>query len=104
MQNASFRPSDVEIQHLMQVLALPGYQVLQRVMLGEVDQFSVDLLNVDPSSDKYETEVRAKHSIALAAGMFYERLQQKIAGYVNRIKEKSDQQEPLPDATEELFG
>ena len=104
MQNAAYRPSDVEINQLLQILSLPGYQVLQRVMMGEVDQFSVDLINVDPSSPNYETEVRAKHSIALAAGMFYQRLQERVAGYVNRMKENSEQRQVLPDMTEEVFN
>ena len=104
MTNASYKPQDGEIQHLMQMLAMPGYQVLQKIITGEIDQFSVDLLNVDPSSDRYETEVRAKHSIALAAGMFYQRLQEKIAGYVNRLNEKHNQPPVLPDLTEEIFN
>lgn len=103
MTNASYKPQDGEIQHLVQLLASPGYKILQRVMAAEIDQFSVDLLNVDPSSDKYETEVRAKHSIALAAGMFYQRLQEKIAGYVNRLNEKHNQPNILPDQTGDLF-
>jgi len=103
VQNAAYRPSDVEIQQLMQIISLPGYQILQRIMMGEIDQFSLDLLNVDPSSDRYETEVRAKHSIALAAGMFYQRLQERVAGYANRLKEK-DGPPILPDPTEEIFG
>ena len=102
MQNAAYRPSDVEIQQLMQIISLPGYQILQRIMMGEIDQFSLDLLNVDPSSDRYETEVRAKHSIALAAGMFYQRLQERVAGYANRLKEK-DGPPILPDMTEDLL-
>lgn len=103
MQNAAFKPQDSDIQHLMQLLASPGYPILQRVMMAEIDQFSVDLLNVDPSSDKYETEVRAKHSIALAAGMFYQRLQDKIAGYVNRLNEVRNQPVVQPDPTESLL-
>ena len=103
MQNAAYKPQDNEIQHLMQLLSAPGYPILQKVMMAEIDQFQLDLLNVDPSSDKYETEVRAKHSIALAAGMFYQRLQEKIAGYVNRLNEKHNQPPVLPDLTQELF-
>jgi hypothetical protein len=104
VQNAAYRPTDTEIQQLLQILSLPGYQVLQRVQMAEIDQFQLDLLNVDPSSDKYETEVRAKHSIALAAGMFYQRLQERVAGYVNRMKENSEQRQVLPDMTEEVFN
>ena len=104
MQNATFKPQDKEIQQLLQILALPGYQILRKAMMAEIDQFQIDLLNVDPSSDRYETEVRAKHSIALAAGMFYQRLQERIAGYVNRMKENSEQRQVLPDMTEEVFN
>ena len=103
MQNAAYKPQDNEIQHLMQLLAMPGYQVLQRVMMAEIDGFQIDLMNVDPSSDKYEAEVRAKHNIALAAGMFYARLNERISGYVNRMTEKNAPA-VLPDSTEEVFG
>ena len=103
MTNASYKPQDGEIQHLIQLISMPGYQVLQKIMAGEIDQFSIDLLNVDPSSDKYDVEVRAKHSRALAAGMFYQRLQEKIAGYVNRLNEKHNQPPVLPDPTESLL-
>jgi len=101
MQNATYKPQDNEIQHLIQLLASPGYSVLQKIMMGEIDQFSLDLLNVDPSAERYETEVRAKHSIALAAGMFYQRLQEKISGYVNRMNERHNQP---PDPTQELLN
>ena len=103
MQNATFKPQDNEIQQLQQILALPGYQILRKAMMAEIDQFQIDLLNVDPSSDRYETEVRAKHSIALAAGMFYQRLEDRIAGYVNRFTEKHNQSPVLPDPTESLL-
>jgi hypothetical protein len=102
VQQAAYRPTDQEIQHLLQILSQPGYQVLQRIMLGEIDGFQLDLINVDPTKPNYEVEVRAKHSIALAAGMFYERLQEKIAGYVNRMKER-DTPDILPDVTESLL-
>jgi hypothetical protein len=104
MEKASYKPSDTELQHLLQVLSMPGYQVLQRIQLAEIDFFQLDLINVDPTKPNYETEVRAKHSIALAAGMFYQRLQEKIAGYVARMKENSEQRDVLPDTTEEVFG
>jgi hypothetical protein len=103
MMNAAYKPQDNEIQHLAQLLASPGYPILQRVILAEIDQFQLDLINVDPTKPNYETEVRAKHSIALAAGMFYQRLQEKIAGYVNRLNEKHNQPQVLPDVTSELL-
>jgi hypothetical protein len=103
MQQAAYKPQDNEIQHLMQLLASPGYPVLQKIMMGEIDQFQLDLINVDPTKPNYETEVRAKHSIALAAGMFYQRLQETIAGYVNRLNEKHNQPNILPDPTESLL-
>jgi hypothetical protein len=103
MEKAAFKPQDTEIQQLMQIVSLPGYQVLQRVMMAEVDGFQIDMMNVDPTKPNYDVEVRAKHSIALAAGMFYQRLQERVAGYANRLKEK-DGPPILPDPTEEVFG
>lgn len=103
MEKAAYKPHDTEIQQLLQILSLPGYQVLQRVMMAEVDGFQIDMMNVDPTKPNYDTEVRAKHSIALAAGMFYQRLQEKVAGYVNRVAEKSGPT-VLPDPTEDTFS
>ena len=102
MKDASYRPTSADAQHLMQILSLPGYQVLEKIMVGEIDQFTVDLLNVDPDDGDYEKKVRNRHNLALSAGMFYERLRQKIAGYVNRTKEASESP-ILPDQTEEMF-
>ena len=101
MEKAAYKPQDTEIQQLAQILSLPGYQVLQRVMMAEVDGFQIDMMNVDPTKPNYDTEVRAKHSIALAAGMFYQRLQERVAGYINRMKEKNET--VLPDPTESLL-
>ena len=104
MLQASYRPSDTEVAQLMALLQQPGFEVLKKIQMAEVDFFQLDLLNTDPSAENYETLVRNRHSLALAAGMFYQRLQEKIAGYVNRLNEKHNQPPVLPDLTEEIFS
>lgn len=103
MMNAAYRPSDTEVAQLMALLQQPGFEVYKKIMVGEVDWFQIDLMNVDPSSDKYESEVRAKHNIALAAGMFYQRVTDKVAGYIGEFGARRDQKIIQPDPTENLL-
>jgi len=104
MQNASYRPSDSEIAQLMSILQMPGYAILQKIMVGQVDQFQVDLLNVDPCDKEYDSKVRTHHLLALSGGMFYQRVTDTVATYVREFSDKRDQKQVLPDMTEETFG
>jgi hypothetical protein len=103
MMNASYRPSDSEITQLLGILHMPGYEVLKKIQMAEVDFFQLDLLNTDPSAENYETLVRTRHSLALAAGMFHQRVTDKIAGYVSELGAKREQKQVIADATENLF-
>ena len=103
MQNASYRPSDTEIAQLMALLQQPGFEVLKKIQMAEVDFFQLDLLNTDPSAENYETLVRTRHSLALAAGMFYQRVTDKVAGYIGEFGARRDQKIVQPDPTQELL-
>ena len=103
MQNASYRPSDTEVAQLMALLQQPGFEVLKKIQMAEVDYFQLDLLNTDPSAENYDTLVRTRHSLALAAGMFYQRVTDKIAGYVSELGARRDQKIVQPDPTQELL-
>jgi len=104
MNAASYRPSDTEVQQLMSAVQMPGFEVLKRIQLGEIDQFQLDLMQVDPTDKDYESQVRAKHNLALAAGMFYQRVTNKVAGYIQDFTTKRDQPNVLPDPTQELLN
>jgi len=103
MQQASYRPSDTEVAQLMALLQQPGFEVLKKIQMAEVDFFQLDLLNTDPSAENYETLVRTRHSLALAAGMFHQRVTDKIAGYVSELGARREQKQVLADTTENLF-
>lgn len=103
MMHASYRPSDSEITQLLGILQMPGFEVLKKIQMAEVDWFQLDLMNVDPSGAGYDAEVRAKHNLALAAGMFHQRVIDKVAGYVAELGAKREQKQVLADATENLF-
>jgi hypothetical protein len=103
MQQAAYKPQDSEIQQLQQLLAMPGYQILQKIQMGEIDQFQVDLMNLDPDDAEFDKKARTRHNLALAAGMFYQRVTNKIAGHINRLNEKHNQPQVLPDVTSDLL-
>ena len=104
MQNAVYKPSNTEIQQLAQILSLPGYQVLEKIYFSELDLLQVAFMNIDGGEDDYEKKLAAKHALAKGGAKFYAQVSEKIAGYVNRMKENSEQRQVLPDATEETFG
>lgn len=102
MQNAVYRPTDTEVAFLQQIMQLPGFEVLKKVLIGIVDEFQIDLMNTDPSDDNYDKLVRNRHNLALAAGMVYQKLENKLDGYLNVAREKG-QPAVLPDPTSDLF-
>lgn len=103
MMQATYRPSDSEIVQLTSILQMPGYEVLKKIMVGEVDFFQIDMMNVDPSSPSYDSEVRAKHSLALAAGMYFQRVTDKVKGYIAEYGAKNEARKVQPDPTESLI-
>jgi hypothetical protein len=105
MNAASYNPTKDEISYLGSLMQQPGYEVLKKIMMGEIDRFQIDLMNVDPSSQTYETEVRAKHALALSAGMFYQRVTDRISGLMQQMTIERDQAQRRiqPDPTENLL-
>lgn len=104
MEKATFRPTETEVAQLMSLIQQPGYQILQKIMIGEVDKFQLDLLNVDPSSPTYDQDVRVKHNLALAAGMFYQRVSNRVASEIQDMNDRRKSHEVQPDITAELFS
>lgn len=104
MNAAIYKPSDAEIQYLAQIMSMPGFKVLEKINLSELDLMQVDFMNVDGSEENYEKKLAAKHAIAKGGANFYARVSEKVAGYVTRLSEKSNQPEILPDQTAELFS
>jgi len=73
-------PSDGDIANLSSMVAMPGFQVLNRLMRSECDKLIMALINADPGSSD---EILAKHGIARAASVFYD-------GIINTINECID--------------
>ena len=103
MNAAIYRPSDIEIQHLAQIMSLPGYKVLEQIFMGELDLLQIDFMNVEGSEDGYEKKLAAKHALAKGGAKFYALVCEKVAGYLASLNEKN-QPEVLPDMTEEIFN
>lgn len=104
MIKAMYKPNSTEIGLLMAVLQHPGYEVLQKIYLSEIDHFQVDLMNVDPSSETYDKDVRIKHNLALAAGMFHQRVVNRVANEIHEFSNRKTENQIQPDVTEELIG
>jgi hypothetical protein len=103
MQSAAYKPSDSEVAQLISIRHMPGFEIYQKIMLAAVDQFQIDLMNTDPADEKYESLVRTRHNLALSAAMFYEKVEQKVAGYISDFGAKNDARKVLPDPTQELL-
>lgn len=100
MIKAKYVPSTADMQQLMSILNMPGYAIMTRIFESEIDQMQVDMMNADPTNEK---EVLAKHNLALAAGMFYQRVINRLHNdkeQFNAIKNAPQIQE---DVTEPLF-
>lgn len=79
-----------EQAQLSQLIYLPGYKVLHRLMRSEVDKFFVVLLNTDAAD---ADGIVAAHKMAKAAAMFYE-------GVTNRVNEEVIQFTAAPRASD----
>jgi hypothetical protein len=100
MMNAKYIPSPADVGQLMALLQMPGYRVLTKIFESEIDQMQVDMMNADPTNEK---EVLVRHNLALAAGMFYQRVVNRIHLEKEQFGAKSSANDIIPDATEELL-
>jgi hypothetical protein len=101
VKDAAYHPRETEVAQLMTLVQMPGYEILKKIYIAEVDQLQVDMMNADPTNEK---EVLAKHNLALAAGMFYQRVSNKVAGYIQEFGDRKKAQDVQPDQTAELFS
>lgn len=102
MNAAIYRPSDIEVSQLQQVISLPGYQVLEKIFMSELDLMQVAIMNVDGGQPNYRDILSAKHAEAKGGAVFYTKVCEKIADYVARAREKNAPA-IMPDVTEELI-
>jgi hypothetical protein len=103
MNAAIYTPSDQEIAYLAQLMQLPGYQVLEKINLSELDMLQVAFMNVEGTEENFEKKLAAKHALAKGGAQFYTKVCERITGYVTRLGEKNSQPPVLPDTTSELF-
>jgi hypothetical protein len=104
MKQAIYKPSDIETAHLTQLMQMPGYKVLENIIMSELDLMQVAFINVDPSETDFKDKLAAKHALAKGGAQFYAQVCEKVAGYVARLGEKNTAPSVLPDMTEEVFG
>ena len=101
MIKAMYKPNSTEIGLLMALLQHPGYDVLERIYSSEIDQLQVDMMNADPLNER---EVLVKHNLALAAGMFHQRVVNRIANEIQEFGARKSEQKVQADPTEDLIN
>jgi hypothetical protein len=104
MNAAIYQPSDQEIGYLTQLKQMPGYPVLEKIFLSELDLMQVAFMNVKAGAPNFKDELAAKHALASGGAQFYAQVCEKVAGYIARLGEKNTAPAVLPDLTEEMFG
>jgi hypothetical protein len=83
MTSASYEPDDKERTALGQVLAMPGFEVIEKIAESECAKFDVRLKNLDAATtpggpDKYEALVIEYHREAKVASMVWEGVRQRL--------------------------
>lgn len=100
MVTAGYRPNATERAQLAGFRNQPGFQVLQNIFESQISQLQVDMINANPV-DK-ET-VLAKHNMAKAAAVFYQRVVDLINDEVRNHAAIEEGTKIQPDLTAELL-
>ena len=103
MKHALYEPTATDIQMLLQIVSLPGWQVLEKINLRELDLMQVEMVNVDAAQPNFRDVLAARHAEVKGGAKFYASVSEKIAGYAARVRE-ADQPNVLPDVTEEMLS
>jgi hypothetical protein len=103
MNAAIYRPTDQEIGYLTQLKQMPGYSVLERIFLSELDLMQVAFMNVEAGEQDYEKKLAAKHALAKGGAQFYAQVCEKVESYIARLGERNTQPLIQADPTESLL-
>lgn len=79
MMNAIFKPNASDMAQLLALTKQPGFDTLNKLMLSEIDAMQLSIMNTDPADKDYTTLLAERHRLAKAAGMFYQKLMNRIS-------------------------
>ena len=78
--NPEFQPDPVEIANLASIFYTPGFAVVHKIFMSELDKLLIDLSSVDNSN---KDMVLARHAKMHAAGQFYQACVERLNVYVS---------------------
>ena len=87
--------------HLIALLGMPGFEVLQQILEEEVEQFKVDMINANPSNTQ---DILAKHALAKAAAVYYTKVIDRLNHEKLMFGARQDENKIMADITEPLFS
>lgn len=100
MVTAGYRPNATERAQLAGFYNQPGFQVLQNIFESQIAQLQLDMINEDPVQEK---KVLAKHNLAKAAAVFYQRVIDLINDEIRNHVAIEEGTKVQPDLTAELL-
>lgn len=103
MMNAIFRPNAADMAQLLALTKQPGFDTLNKLMLSEIDAMQLSIINTDPSDPDYLKILAERHRLAKAAGMFYQKLMNRISNESQEFVARQGGGEVQPDPTAALL-
>jgi hypothetical protein len=78
--NPEYEPDGAEISSLANIYYTPGFAVLHKIFMSELDKLMIALASVEPENKE---SVLARHLKMNAAGQYYEFCVERINSYVS---------------------
>lgn len=100
MVTAGYRPNATERAQLAGFYNQPGFQVLQNIFESQISQLQIDMINANPVNKE---DVLAKHNLAKAAAVFYDRCIKFINDEIRNHVAVEEGTKIQPDLTEALL-
>jgi len=104
MKDAIYRPNAADMAQLLALTKQPGFETLNKLMLSELDSMQLSIMNTDPTDPDYVTVLSERHRLAKAAGIFYQKLMNRLHNETQEFVGKQSGVEVAPDPTESLLS
>ena len=103
MTGAIFKPNAADMAQLLSLTKQPGFDILNKLMVSELDTMQLDIMNTDPTDPNYTALLKERHSLAKAAAMFYQKLMNRLHNEAQEFVAAQTGGEVMPDQTENLL-